>query len=127
MFLESKVNAGENQKAEVDLASRVFEMRAFQLGWAIFLLLFVIFVAEPMRHVLLVFWVYGKDAYSQGIRVIPRKPLRFTTGVAVPPLLDMITGFGMFFAATLGLSAVLIFGLRIYERVSKKRQTSANC
>ena len=103
-----------------DLATRVFDDRRFQGAWAIFLFLLLIFVTEPLRHVLLVWWVYGKEAYLHGMRVIPHKPLRFTNGVLVPQLVDLATGFGMFFATTLGLSLALIFALRMYERHSQK-------
>jgi hypothetical protein len=97
-----------------DLATKIFDDRRFQGAWAIFLFLLLI-VTEPLRRVLLVWWVYGKDAYLHGMRVIPRKPLRFSNGVPVPQLIDMITGFGIFFATTLGLSLALIFALRFYE------------
>src|SRR5215471_4585897 len=92
-----------------DLATRVFDNRRFQAAWAIFLFLLLIFVTEPLRHVVLVWWVYGKEAYLHGMRVVPRKPLRFSNGVLVPQLVDMATGFGMFFVTTLGLSLALIF------------------
>ena len=104
------------QIAPNDLASRTFENRGFQLVWIIFLFLFLIFVTEPLRHVLLVYWVFGKDAYLHGLRVIPRKPLRFSNGILVPQAVDILTGSGMFFATTLGLSLAVFFALRYYER-----------
>jgi hypothetical protein len=72
-----------------------------------FLFAFLIFVTEPLRHVLLVYWVYGKDAYLHGLRVIPRKPHRFSNGILVPQIIDIVTASGMFFATTLGLSLAL--------------------
>lgn len=104
------------QIAPNDLASRTFENRSFQLAWIIFLFLFLIFVTEPLRHVLLVYWVFGKDAYLHGLRVIPRKPLHFSNGTLVPQAIDIVTGSGLFFATTLGLSLALFLGLRFYER-----------
>jgi hypothetical protein len=104
-----------------DLATRVFDDRRFQAVWAIFLFLLLIFVTEPLRHVVLVWWVYGQDAYLHGMRVIPHKPLRFSNGVLVPQLVDMVTGAAMFFASTLGLSLALIFALRLYERQVKHK------
>jgi len=108
-----------------DLASRVFEHRAFELGWVIFLLLVLTFVSFPIQRVLLVFWVYGRDAYfHHGMRVMPQKPLRFSDGVRVPQELDILTGVGMFLATTFGLSAALFFGLRLYERKFLRPQSS---
>ena len=99
-----------------DLASRVFNHRVFPLVWIPILLLVLLFITEPVRLVILVYWVYGRDAYShQGIRVIPHKPLHFSDGTPVPQWQDMVTGFGMFFVTTLGLSLALFFALRLYE------------
>ena len=103
-----------------DIASRVFNNRAFQAGWTVFLFI-VILASWPIRDVLLVFWVYGTDAYfTQGIRVLPGKPIRFSDGKVAPVLPDMLTGFGMFFFTTFGLTLLLFFALRSYERRSTK-------
>jgi hypothetical protein len=68
----------------------------------------------------LVLWVYGSRAYFQeGIRVLPGKPIKFSTGANVPLLYDLITGFAAFFIPALGLTALLIWGLRVYGRHSK--------
>jgi hypothetical protein len=104
-----------------DLASRVFENRAFQAAWAIFLFLFVFFVSWPIRNVLLVCWVYGSSAYfHHGVRVLPGKPIRFSNGDFAPQLPDMVTGFGVFFVTVLGLTLLLFFALRLYGRFSKR-------
>lgn len=69
----------------------------------------------------LVWWVYGKDAYfHDGIRVMPGKPIKFSTGELVPQFPDMVTGFAFFFVVVLGLSLLVIFGLRLYERFRKR-------
>jgi hypothetical protein len=119
-FWSKNVEQANPQIVPDNLASRTFENRRFQLAWVIFLFVFLIFITEPLRHVLLVYWVYGKDAYLHGLRVIPRKPLRFSNGILVPQILDIVTGSGMFFATTLGLSLALFFALRLYERHIKK-------
>jgi hypothetical protein len=104
-----------------DLASRILEKKSFQAAWAIFLFLLVIFVSWPIRDFFLVCWVYGSDAYfHHGMRVLPGKPVRFSNGQLVPQLLDMVTGFGAFFVTVAGLSLLLIFALRLYERHSRK-------
>jgi hypothetical protein len=103
-----------------DLATRIFDNRSFQGAWAIFLFLFLIFITEPLRHVILVYWVYGKVAYLHGLRVIPQKPLRFSNGIVVPEILDITTAFGMFFATVLGLSLTAFFAIRFYERLFRK-------
>ena len=111
------MESGREEGKNGDLANRVFERPAFQLGWTLFLFLFLLLVTEPTRHVLLVWWYYGKDAYQHGMRIIPRKPLRFSNGVLVPQLLDIVSGFAMFFATTFGLSITLFLALRAYERL----------
>ena len=105
------------QPKPLDLASRTFEDRRFQLAWIIFLSLFFILVSWRIRNFLLVCWVYGKDAYfNRGIRVLPGKPIRFSNGERAPQIPDIVTGFGMFFGTVGGLSAALFFALRLYER-----------
>ncbi len=103
-----------------DLASTVFNHRVFAPVWCVFLLLVSLFVTEPIRLVILVYWIYGRDAYwHQGIRVIPHKPLRFSDGTLVPQLTDIVTGAGMFFLTTIGLSLGLFLALRFYQRRNK--------
>jgi hypothetical protein len=100
-----------------DLASIVFNHRVFAPVWCVFLLLVLLFVTEPIRLVILVYWVSGGDAYwRQGMRVIPHKPLRFSDGTLVPQLADIVAGAGMFFLTTIGLSLGLFLALRFYER-----------
>lgn len=78
----------------------------------------------PIHDVLLVCWVYGRDAYFQrGMRVLPGKPIRFSDGILAPQLADMVTGLGLFFASTLGLSLALFLALRFYERHFGKAPT----
>lgn len=116
------VGERRNLKAD-DLPSRVFEHRIFAPIWIVFLALVVTFVGWPIRDALLVCWVYGRDAYfHQGIRVVPGKPIRFSDGSLAPQLADMVTGFGIFFATTLGLSLALFFALRFYDRRCAKPQ-----
>ena len=80
----------------------------------------VVFVAWPLRNMVLVLWVYGSHAYfHEGIRVLAGKPIQFSTGANVPLLHDLVTGFAAFFIPVLGLTALLIWGLRVYERRSK--------
>jgi len=113
----------DRQLKPADLASRVFENRTFELAWVIFLFLFVIFVSWPIRNALLVCWVYGTDAYlHHGVRVLPGKPIRFSDGTLAHQFTDMVTGFGVFFVTTIGLSVALFFALRFYERHFRKPQ-----
>ena len=100
-----------------DLASRTFENKLFQLIWAVSLMAVVTFVSFPIQRVLLVWLVYGRQAYSKHlVYVVPRKPLRFSDGVLVPQHLDILTGAGMFVVTVFGLTLALFFGLRLYER-----------
>jgi len=112
------VNATITPQAQPkDLASRVFANKAFELGWVIFLLVFLTFVSFPVQRGLLVWLVYGWQAYAEHrVYVIPRKPLRFSDGVLVPQHLDALTGLGMFLVTAFGLTLLLFFSLRIYER-----------
>jgi hypothetical protein len=103
------------------LAARVFEDRRFQVSWALFLAVFVIFISWPIRNALLVCWVYGSEGYfHRGIRVLPGKPIRFSTGTLAPQLPDLVTGFGIFLITTIGLLLALFFALRLYERYFAK-------
>jgi len=48
-----------------------------------------------VRDMTLVIWVLGREAYFRdGVRVLPGKPVRFSTGELAPQLPDMVTGFG---------------------------------
>lgn len=79
------------------------------------------FVSFPIQRILLVWLVYGWQAFSQHrIYVIPRKPLRFSDGVLVPQHLDILTGAGMFLVTVLGLTLAVFFGLRLYGRYCAK-------
>jgi hypothetical protein len=97
------------------IASRVFDNPLVTLAWVCFLILVLMFISFPIQRVLLVLWVYGMEGYHQGIRVIPRKPLRFSDGTLVPQELDILTGAGMFFLTTVGLTLALFGVLRVYE------------
>ena len=113
---------GNNEKEKPkDLAGRLFENFYFVISWMAFLALMIKFVSWPIRDMLLVCWVYGKDAYFRdGIRVVSSKPTVFSTGAAAPQLPNLVTGFGVFFVTVFGLSLLLIFVLRFYERCFKK-------
>jgi hypothetical protein len=105
-----------------DLASRTFQNRAFQVFWALFLFLVAIPMSWPVRNALLVIWVHGTNAYfQQGLRVLPGKPIRFSDGSYPPVLPDMVTGFGVFFLATFGLSLAMIALLHAFDRQSRAK------
>jgi hypothetical protein len=70
-------------------------------------------------------WVYGSHAYfHDGIYVLSGKPVRFSNGVEAPKLPDLVTGFGAFIATVFGLTMLLIFALRFYERYFARRNDS---
>ena len=99
------------------LEKRLFDNSKFLIGWIGCLMVFEIFVSWPLRNIALVFWVYGSQGYfHEAIRVLPGKPTRFSNGVQVPTLPDLVTGFGSFFITVLGLTFLLIFTLRFYDR-----------
>jgi hypothetical protein len=99
-----------------DLPVRLSENFYFQVSWLIFLGLMITFVGWPIRNIVLVWWVYGTDAYfHEGVRVLKGKPIRFSNGELAPTLPDFVTGFGAFFVTTVGLTVLLIFVLRLYE------------
>lgn len=109
-----------------DLAGRLFENIYFTIPWIAFLAVVIRFVSWPLRDCLLVWWVYGKDAYFRdGVRVVSSKPTIFSTGASAPQLPNLVTGFGAFFVTVFGLSLLLIFLLRFYERRFKKSETHA--
>jgi hypothetical protein len=105
-----------------DLTSRVFAKRWVQLGWMIFLAVMVTKVAWPLRNIVLVCMVNGVDAYQEGVRVLPGKPLKFSNGVLVPRFLDFVTGMVAFFTFALGLTLLLILALRLYERLLLRKK-----
>jgi hypothetical protein len=98
-----------------DLVSRVFNKPLFALAWVIFLAI-VVTKFWWIRNAALVCWVYGRDAYAHGIRVLPGKPTKFSNGEVAPNLPDFVTGFAFFMVVVFGLSLLLIVGLRLYER-----------
>jgi hypothetical protein len=108
-----------------DLATRVFNNFYFDIAWILFLGA-VVRLVWPIRNALLVLWVYGSDAYfHQGIRVIKNKPTIFSNGAASPDLPNMVTGFGVFLIAVLGLSLLLVYALRFYEKHFDRREPEA--
>ena len=69
---------------------------------------------------LLVCWRYGRAAYvHQGIRVLPGKPARFSTGELVPQRMEAVVGLAWFLAITFVPSALLVFALRGYARLRR--------
>lgn len=110
----SALNGANDDRS--DLATRVFQNRIFELGWILFLAAFETFVTFPVQRVLVVWWVYGLEAYfTYGVRVVPRKPLRFSTGVLVPQKVEIITGFALFLVTFLGLTLAVFYALRTYD------------
>ena len=119
---ESRPKIVEQETARLE--SKLFSKIGFTLAWVIFLAVMVRTVAWPLRNIALVVWVNGWDAYSQaGLRVLPGKPTKFSNGEVVPTFPDLVTGFTAFFATALGLTFLLILGLRLYER---SRKTNRN-
>ena len=114
------------EKSE-DLPARLFQNFYFAVSWLIFLALMVTFVAFPIRNIVLVCWLHGRDGYFRdGIRVLKGKPTSLSTGELVPTLPDLVTGFGAFFMTVIPLSLLLVFVLRSYERhFGRKRKTAA--
>ena len=111
-------------RPERDLATRVFNNKWFSIPWVVFLGV-VVTRFWWVRNAVLVWWVYGRDAYFRdGVRVLPGKPLRFTTGELAPRWPDIATGFGFFFVLVFGLSLLAVFGLRLYDRFSKTRSVA---
>ena len=109
-----------------DTAERIFSHTGFTIAWVAFLGAFVTFVSWPIRNFFLVCWVYGSQAYfHEGVRVLKGKPIRFSNGELSPTLPDLVTGFGAFFITTIGLTLLLIFIVRFYERHFKKHSVDA--
>jgi len=106
-----------NLEAKKDLATRVFSNFYFDIAWLLFLA-GIVRIVWPLRNALLVFWVYGRDAYfREGIRVVQNKPATFSNGASSPELPDIVTGFGVFLITVFGLSLLMIYALRAYERL----------
>ncbi len=99
-----------------DLASRTFSKPLFALAWVVF---HAILVTKFwwVSNVALVWWVYGREAYAHGMRVLPGKPTRFSNGQPAPALPDIVTGLAFFILVTFGLSLLLMLCLRAYERL----------
>jgi len=107
-----------------DLATRMFNRKWFAAAWVMFLAV-VVTRFWWVRDVAMVWLVYGRDAYIRdGVRVLPGKPIRFSTGALAPIWTDMATGFGFFFIVVFGLSLALIVGLRFYDRFRKTRNAA---
>jgi hypothetical protein len=104
-----------------DTAERLFRHTGFTIAWVAFLVVFLKFVSWPIRNIFLVCWVYGSQAYfHEGIRVLKGKPIRFSNGELAPTFPDLVTGFGAFFITVIGLTILLIFLVRFYERHFRK-------
>jgi len=108
------------------LDERLFKSFKFILPWIGFLMVILFFVSWPLRNIALVCWVYGSQGYfHDGIRVLPGKPVRFSSGADAPMLPDLITGFGAFIITVFGLTMLLIVILRVYERHFSRRDHAA--
>lgn len=108
------------------LDERLFNRAGFSVPWIIFLAIVLRFVSWPIRNFILVCWIYGRTAYiHDGIRVLAGKPMRFSTGAEVPSFPVFVTSFGAFFITCLGLTMLLIFSLRFYERHSSRSDNHA--
>jgi hypothetical protein len=106
----------QQEQKKNDLATRVFNNFYFDIGWVLFLA-FVVREVWPLRDMWLVLWVYGRDGYfKQGIRVVSSKPTIFSNGVRSPDFPNMVTGFVVFSTVAFGLSLLLIYALRLYQR-----------
>lgn len=98
------------------LAARVFSKAWVRIVWIVFLAI-VVTRLWWIRDALLVWWVYGRDAYFRdGVRVLPGKPTRFSTGELAPQWPNIATGFSFIIVVVFGLSILLVLGLRFYER-----------
>lgn len=105
-----------------DTAERIFQNTGFTVVWVIFLGAFVGFVSWPIRYRVLVFWNYGRHGYfDEGVRVVPGRPLKFSTGELVPQSHDVATAFGAFFITAIGLTFLLIVMVRLYLRYVAQR------
>jgi hypothetical protein len=100
----------------------MFNKSGFAALWVIFLGLMLTFVVWPIRNAVLVCWVLGIHSYFQeGVRVAKGKPIRFSNGQLAPTLPDMVTGLGAFFLTVFGLTFLLAYCVRTYERLRTQR------
>ena len=107
----------ESTQREQYLDERLFKRTGFQFFWLLFLGVVLVFVSWPIRNIALVCWVYGVHGYfDEGIRVLPGKATRFSNGVEAASFPDFVTGLGAFLITVVGLSMLLVFALRLYER-----------
>jgi hypothetical protein len=107
--------------SEATLPDRVFGDTRFQVTWAVCVFTLAIGLWW-VRDALLVLLVHGSAAYFQeGVRVLPGKPIRFSTGDLAPQWADLLTGFGFFFFTVFGVTALLYFILRVYDRFRSSR------
>ena len=100
------------------LSERGFDYWFVTLPWILCVGALFVFVGMPFARMLVVCCLRGTDAYfRQGIR-IPRSkhPLHFTDGGIVPELPYFLATFAVFIAMVGGLSLLLIYILRFYER-----------
>lgn len=113
----------DHQSKQPPLSERVFENSLITIPWVLFLVCLFVVVGIPFAKALVVIWVKGTDAYfHHGIRIPKGKhPLHFTDGGIVPELPCLLAFFAVFMAITGGLSLLLIYLLRFYERRFKKR------
>ena len=124
--LRTAMASNQDTEEPRDLAGRLFENFYFTISWIAFLAVVMRFVSWPLRDCLLVCWVYGSDAYFRdGVRVVSGKPTIFSTGASAPQLPNLVTGFGAFIVTAFGLSLLLVYLLRFYERRFKKSKTRA--
>jgi hypothetical protein len=111
------------QKQPEKLSSSLFQKYLFNVRWMVVLVLFFLFVSWPLRDIALVCWVYGWPAYfHDGIHVLPGKPEKFSDGVEVPTLPGLVVSIGAFFITFIGLTLLLIFAQRCYERHRAKKK-----
>ena len=113
------------QSGRPPLSERVFEKNMVTLPWIVFTGALFVLVGMPLAKALIVCWVKGGDAYfEQGIRILKGKhPLHFTDGSIVPELPYALANFAVFFVIVGGLSLLLIYALRVYERRRRTRET----
>ena len=103
-----------------DLAERTLRNPWFAIPWSLALFALAIRLWW-IRNMALVWWVQGSEAYRRGVRVLPGKPIRFSTGELAPVFPDMVTGFVFFMAIVLGATLLLVFVLRAVDRVRRAR------
>ncbi|HTI98368.1 MAG TPA: hypothetical protein VL527_05645 [Dongiaceae bacterium] len=106
-----------------DLATRVLSDTKWQLAWMLWLGLIITYVGVPIQRFLIVLWVRGSDAYyQQGIRALPGKPVKFSDGGLVTDLPGFMSGMIVFvFGIMIGLSLLLVFTLRFYDKHIQQR------